>query len=202
MRPVRISRTSWTLINNDADTKDLFGATAKGTRPSPGQRPRRPRARHAGRRQITLTAVTAGADYNQVRVSVVEGTTTTNSAAYDAAAGTLTLTIGNGAGKPRPPWPRRSNTALGPAIFTSAASTGTRVRDTSTPSKEKTQQNTTTGNTGGNLLKGDLVLSVGGATGREVFNFQKDASVNQVVSAINLVSDATGVVASHGRLVR
>ena len=62
---------------------------------------------------------------------------------------------------------------------------------------EETQQNTTTGNTGGNVLKGDLVLSVGGAIGREVFNFQKDASINQIVSAINLVSDATGVVASR-----
>ena len=33
-----------------------------------------------------------------------------------------------------------------------------------------------TGNTGGNVLKGDLVLSIGGSTGREVFNFQQDAS--------------------------
>ena len=33
--------------------------------------------------------------------------------------------------------------------------------------------------------------------GREVFNFEKDASVNQIVAAINLVSDATGVVASQ-----
>ena len=54
-----------------------------------------------------------------------------------------------------------------------------------------------TDNTGGNVLLDDLVVSIGGSTGREVFNFEAGASVNQIVAAVNLVSDATGVAASQ-----
>ena len=39
-----------------------------------------------------------------------------------------------------------------------------------------------TDNTGGNMLNADLVLSIGGSTGREVFNFQAGASVNQIAA--------------------
>ena len=53
-------------INNDADTKDLFVATAGGTAPSPGALPTRRGTRQAlAADTITLTAATAGADYNQ-----------------------------------------------------------------------------------------------------------------------------------------
>ncbi|MGM0489333.1 MAG: flagellin, partial [Planctomycetota bacterium] len=61
---------------------------------------------------------------------------------------------------------------------------------------EEVAQTTTTGTSGGVTLNDDLVLSVGGSIGREVFDFQAGASVNQMAAAINLVSDATGVVAS------
>ena len=64
-------------------------------------------------------------------------------------------------------------------------------------SAEEVAQTGTTGTSGGVALKDDLVLSVGGSSGREVFAFEQGASVNQVVAAINLVSDATGVVASY-----
>lgn len=45
-------------------------------------------------------------------------------------------------------------------------------------------------------LSGDLVVKVGGKTGSEVFSFSSGATITQVVSAINLVSDATGVTAA------
>jgi flagellin len=47
------------------------------------------------------------------------------------------------------------------------------------------------------VLLDDLVVSIGGATGREVFNFEAGASVNQILAAVNLVSDATGVAAAQ-----
>ena len=75
-----------------------------------------------------------------------------------------------------------------------ASGSGSGYFDAAATDVEQTQN---TGTTGGNVLKGDLVLSIGGSIGREVFNFEANASVNQVVSAINLVSDATGVVASQ-----
>ncbi|MHB8951739.1 MAG: flagellin N-terminal helical domain-containing protein [Pirellulaceae bacterium] len=183
-------------INTDADTKDLFAATAKGTATTAWANA------DAGTNKatlaadtLTLTAQTAGANYNQVRVSVVEGTTPTNAATFDSVNSTLTLTIGNG-GQTTAALATALDTALN-GHFDVAASSGTQGSGYVDAATEKTEQKTTTGNTGGNLLTGDLVLSVGGATGREVFNFQKDASVNQVVAAINLVSDATGVVASR-----
>jgi flagellin len=46
------------------------------------------------------------------------------------------------------------------------------------------------------VLTGDLVVKIAGATGAEVFTFEAGATSTQVVSAINLVSDATGVQAA------
>jgi len=48
------------------------------------------------------------------------------------------------------------------------------------------------------VLNADLVVKVAGASGAQVFNFQAGSTVAQVVSAINLVSDSTGVVATAG----
>lgn len=45
-------------------------------------------------------------------------------------------------------------------------------------------------------LSGDLVVKIGGKTGSEVFSFSSGATVTQVMNAINLVSDATGVTAT------
>ncbi len=65
-------------------------------------------------------------------------------------------------------------------------------------SVEEVEQTQNTGTTGGNVLKGDLVLSIRSVLSAAKCSTSKpDASVNQVVSAINLVSDATGVVASQ-----
>ena len=54
-----------------------------------------------------------------------------------------------------------------------------------------------TDTSGGGTLLDDLVLQVAGRKGSEVFTFQQGASVNQIVSALRLVSDATGVTASQ-----
>ncbi len=45
-------------------------------------------------------------------------------------------------------------------------------------------------------LGDDLVVQISGADGAEVFTFDSGASVTQIVNAINLVSDATGVEAT------
>lgn len=46
-------------------------------------------------------------------------------------------------------------------------------------------------------LSGDLVVKIGGKTGSEVFSFASGATITQIVSAVNLVSDATGVSATN-----
>lgn len=46
-------------------------------------------------------------------------------------------------------------------------------------------------------LAADLVVRIGGDKGSEVFNFRAGATITQVVNAINLVSDGTGVQATN-----
>jgi flagellin len=46
-------------------------------------------------------------------------------------------------------------------------------------------------------LSDDLLVQVSGQTGAEVFAFDSGATITQVVNAINLVSDATGVTATN-----
>jgi len=46
-------------------------------------------------------------------------------------------------------------------------------------------------------LNDDLVVQISGADGAEVFTFDSGATLSQIVDAINLVSDATGVTASQ-----
>ncbi len=47
----------------------------------------------------------------------------------------------------------------------------------------------------GGGLNSDLVVRLTGATGAEVFQFQKGASITSVIQSINLVKDATGIEA-------
>ena len=175
------------LVNNDTDTASVFVATGVGigTTLTAGSKGNMTAS------VITLDAVTAGADFNSVRISVTTGAA--NGAVYDATQKTLAITIDNTV----------EQSTLGLAsdiesdlagLFTATASGGSGGVDAG---EEEVDQNTSTGTSGGNVLKGDLVMSVGGAIGREVFNFQKDASINQLVAAINLVTDATGVLASQ-----
>jgi len=49
----------------------------------------------------------------------------------------------------------------------------------------------------GTGLGADLVLKLGGSKGSEVFTFNAGSTLAQVVSAINLISDATGVQATN-----
>jgi flagellin len=46
------------------------------------------------------------------------------------------------------------------------------------------------------VLSDDLVVKIAGSTGAEVFTFETGATLTQIVNAVNLVSDATGVEAN------
>lgn len=144
-------------------------------------------------RSLRISAQSTGADYNGVRVSVAAGAA--NGATYDSTLNTLSITIANGADQTLTALATALDTALD-GDFDVAVQTGTATGAINAGSTD-IEQTANTGTTGGNVLNGDLVLSLGGSIGREVFNFEANASVNQVVAAINLVSDATGVVASQ-----
>ena len=179
------------LVNGDVDSQDIFTASSTGAGTFVAAD-----AGAAGSLSedvITLDAVDAGADFNSVRISVTTGAA--NDAVYDATQNTLAITVRNDAQQTTAALALAiQNAATVTGVFTATASGGSGVVN---GSLEEVAQNTSTGTTGGNVLKGDLVLSIGGSIGREVFNFQKDASINQMVAAINLVTDATGVGASQ-----
>ncbi len=142
---------------------------------------------------LTLTADSAGSDYNNVTVNIVAGVSGAgNSAAYDAGQRAVTITVDPVAPQDLAALVGDINTDLA-GIFTATASAVGFVNATG----DDADVTDNTANTGGRALKGDFVFSIGGATGREVFNFESGASVNQISAAINLVSDATGVMASY-----
>lgn len=53
-----------------------------------------------------------------------------------------------------------------------------------------------TGFNASNQISADLVVQVQGKDGAEVFSFSSGATITQIVNAVNLVSDATGVTAT------
>lgn len=144
--------------------------------------------------QLNITALIPGADYNHVQVLLVtdadQGATPT--ASYDATNKILTITIDDTTATDLD----AIDTAID-ALEEFASSHrergATRIRGNSADVTATANTNTT----GGNTLLDDVVFQLSGSIGTEVFNFQQGASVNQVVDAINLLSDATGVTASQ-----
>lgn len=147
---------------------------------------------------LDITATVPGADYNNLAISVAtKAAGTAPTAVYDATANTLVITMSSTA--------TSDLTAIDAVIdampqFQSAhhARGSTRVIGSGADANATAN----TGTTGGNTLLDDLVVRLGGSSGVEAFTFESGASVNQMVSAVNLVSDATGVSASqsHGLL--
>lgn len=136
---------------------------------------------------FTITAAT-GQTIDNVTVAIATNATTT-SGNVDAAfaSNTLTLTFDT------------DNTAVTAANVIAAIDGVTEFTGTTA---------TGTGNIDASALAADanaaqldriqdLVVKIGGALGSEVFNFQTGATITQVVNAINLVSDATGVTATN-----
>lgn len=134
---------------------------------------------------ITIDAETAGFNFNNVNVVFQAGDET--GAAYSATTRTLTVTYVAGTD---------DFDAIASAIddleeFSASAQGG----DTVSTSVDSAL----TGNTeltGGGVLAASLVFELVGANGSQTFNFQTGTTNADIVAAVNLVSDATGVEAS------
>lgn len=152
--------------------------------------------------EIQITANNAGPDFNNLEISVVSDAATpagSPQAVYDADANTLKIYINDAADTDIFDIETEINTL---AEFTAVATPGLGtflpfadlfVRGSTADGDARAN----TDSTGGGTLLDDLVLQISGRIGSEVFTFQQGASINQVVSAIDLVSDATGVGASQ-----
>lgn len=141
-----------------------------------------------GTDSITITAATAGSDFNDVQVQFVDNNGGgAEAAVFDAAQRTLTITYDSASS---------TITDVATAITTEGTFTGAVVgangadpfvEPTTTPSTLKT---------GGEVLNADLVFQLSGEDGSETFNFGSGTAASQLADAVNLVSDSTGVSAS------
>jgi flagellin len=145
---------------------------------------------------ITITTVQNTNDYNATGLTFIEDTTLTANtavASYNSSTDNIEVRI-NG---------ERTYAQIATAIsalddFTAAATTGTATVSgnslaISATAITATVTNTTAGNPGG--LSEDVVFELSGLTGSEVFNFQAGTSLANLVSSINLFTDATGITA-------
>lgn len=134
---------------------------------------------------FTVTAAT-GQVIDNVNVAIVQGGAGSTGAAF--AGNTLTITLDN------------TDNAINAAAITAAIDgvaefAGTTVTGTGTI--DGADANNVNANAAQLDRIQDLVLRVAGKEGSEVFNFQTGTTVAQMVSAINLVTDATGVTATN-----
>jgi flagellin len=146
---------------------------------------------------LAFTAASAGADFNNVAISIVSDPGTpagAPTADYDAASHTLVLTVNNSADT------TLANLVAAVAAdgnFTAVAtSNGDASLNVASGNVADLNATGNTGVTGGGTLLDDLVFELSGDRGSEVFTFDSSTDINQVASAINLVSDATGVSAT------
>lgn len=144
---------------------------------------------------IKVTSGTNGADFNNVTVKYVSGASTT--AAYDSDTQELTVTVASGDIAFS-----TLKTAIDATGFTASFVNATGVTTAGNADLvlnlgNQTVTDASTGNTGGQTLKDDLVFELNGKDGSDVFNFQAGATARQIRDAINLVKDATGVEASE-----
>ena len=175
---------------NDIDGLLATGAAAAGTGgATPGTT-----ATAAAGPLLSVTAVNAGADLNNVTVEFVAGAS--NGADYDSEQKVLTVTVDSSAPQTAAAIAAAigshtvDGAAPGAALFSAAglANASVDINDGI--------DTLTTGNTGGEVLAADLVFQLNGASGAETFNFGAGTSAEQIASAVNLVSDSTGVSAS------
>lgn len=151
---------------------------------------------------FTATAATGGAntfnilDYGTTANALSGGSNGTTTAAYNASTNVITASVALNA----------TVTQVAAAIdgladFNASATSG--GANTFAVSDYGTRVDPLTGGVNANTgsLAADLVLKVGGANGSEVFNFKAGATLAQIVSAINLVSDANGVQATSNASV-
>lgn len=131
-------------------------------------------------------------DDNTYNGELTGGSNGTTSAAYNAVTNVITASVALNATA------GQVATAIdGLADFNASATTGS--GNTFSASDFGTTANPLTGGVAGGLndvLAADLVVKIAGTTGAEVFTFEAGATLAQVVNAVNLVSDATGVEAS------
>ena len=187
-------------VDADADAQviqealnSLAGFTATGA--SAAGTPAGPSAATVGAAEpgLTVTANELGADFNNVAINFVSGST--NAADFDSEQNILTVTVDDS----QLVTAEDIATAIESATVdgetaTSALFSATGAVDASFDINEGIES-LSTGDTGGEVLADNLVFQLNGSDGAETFNFGAGTSASQISDAVNLVSDSTGVSA-------
>jgi flagellin len=129
------------------------------------------------------------ADYGTDTNPFTGGADGTTSATYDASTNTINARVALGA----------TVTQVAAAINSLADFSASATSGGANPFNSGDFGNTSDPLSGGagTGLAADLVVRIAGSKGSEVFNFRAGATVDQVVDAVNLVSDGTGVEATN-----
>lgn len=151
---------------------------------------------------ITISADTAGYQYNNVAFEFVDSAAHGDNAptgVYDDAQKVMTITYNSAAATAT----NRDNAAIAAAITaTTDAGGGTpfsgATAGTATTNFVAPTDAVSTGLSGGQTLAGNVVFQLNGTDGAETFNFAAGTDAGQLVQAINLVSNSTGVASSFG----
>lgn len=142
--------------------------------------------------EFTASAGTGTANYvntddNTYNAVTTGGSDGTNGAVYNATTNTLTVDVALNA----------SVANVANAIDTEGTFvTSNAAGATFNTADFGTQTDPLSGGTSAGLAA-DLVVRIGGDKGSEVFNFRAGATIDQIVNAVNLVSDGTGVQATN-----
>jgi len=146
---------------------------------------------------ITVAAANTGTAYNGTLSLTQSGSAVAGSIAVAVSGGNVTVTTDNSSTYDIQDITDAINTALGPdytATFSATAGDGNFVAGTDTPVAANLSGGTADTDTG---LAADLSVKLSGNDGSEVFSFDAGATLSQIVSSINLLSDSTGVQANN-----
>jgi flagellin len=145
---------------------------------------------------LTITAATAGPDFNGVSVKVATSADVaagSPTAVYDREKKEILITVNNTNATTL----ANINTAVNNLTDFNSVASGAGDGDLNVrPSTVDVTATATTGVSGGGALKDDLVVEIGGKEGAQAFTFKSGASIDQLAAAISLLQDATGVSAS------
>ncbi len=148
----------------------------------------------SGANSIAVTADDAGAAFNDVQIVFNDDAgigDVAASAAFDATQGIITVTYNSAAATAT-----NSDMTAVTAALDGLADFGAALTGTGTDAFTAPATTPTTAKTGGEVLVGDLVFQLSGENGSETFNFGAGTAASQIASAVNLVSDSTGVSAA------
>jgi len=152
---------------------------------------------------LKIDALISGADYNNLKMSVATKAgigAAAPTAVYDEDTNTLVITIDNAEATLLSTIESKIEAIkVGSDLAFSATPThaGDAREAIDGPNAIDTAATGDTLYTGGGVLLDSLVMQISGSKGSQVFNFDAHTRIDQIASAISLVSDATGVTAAR-----